>query len=183
MKSQHLNTILAALRFYQEEGLADSPVKRGDGIHDIATNGDTDISLDSDGIDELCELLNVGHVTLDAGSDIRAALEQVSRLLPYEADDTGHDPETTTPPDGEDAMRVLNFHILNARKVLLENPACHPPTGEGAGITSDTVRLAKILHIISEVKLVNGNSEPDVMAACLSKIQRTFDKITAAAIA
>ena len=55
-----LNTILAALRYYQEQGMGD-PENRSDDIHEIATNGDTDVSLDDAGIDDLCERLNFGN--------------------------------------------------------------------------------------------------------------------------
>jgi hypothetical protein len=55
----HRNTILAALRYYQELGKGE-PANRSDSIHDIATDGGDDISLDSDGIDELCEEINSG---------------------------------------------------------------------------------------------------------------------------
>jgi len=51
------NTILAALRFYQEKGMGE-PVNRSDAIHDIATNGDEDISYDDGDIDDLCERVN-----------------------------------------------------------------------------------------------------------------------------
>jgi hypothetical protein len=49
---QTLNTILAALRFYQlaEQG---DPVNRTDEIHNIATGNDEDVSLDEAGIDAL----------------------------------------------------------------------------------------------------------------------------------
>ena len=57
MTPQKRNTILAALRYYQENGQGD-PDNRSDAIHDIATDGDTDISMDDDGIDELCEEIN-----------------------------------------------------------------------------------------------------------------------------
>lgn len=52
-------TILAALRFYQENGQGD-PDNRSDAIHDIATGGEDEImsSLDDAGIDELCEEIN-----------------------------------------------------------------------------------------------------------------------------
>jgi hypothetical protein len=50
-------TILAALRYYQQQGMGD-PDNRSDDIHDIATNGDQETSLDDEGIDELCEKLN-----------------------------------------------------------------------------------------------------------------------------
>lgn len=49
-------TILAALRFYQEEEMG-NPDNRSDAIHDIATDNDV-ISLDDEGIDALCERLN-----------------------------------------------------------------------------------------------------------------------------
>lgn len=49
-------TIMAALRFYQEEEMCD-PTNRSDDIHEIATNGDV-TSLDSKGIDDLCERIN-----------------------------------------------------------------------------------------------------------------------------
>ncbi|MGF6603990.1 hypothetical protein P3T23_008745 [Paraburkholderia sp. GAS448] len=51
------NTILAALRFYQERGMGE-PANRSDSIHDIATNGDEDISYDAGDIDDLCERVN-----------------------------------------------------------------------------------------------------------------------------
>ncbi len=54
---QELNTILAALRYYQANGQGD-PANREQGIHDIATNFDEQISLDAAGIDELCEDIN-----------------------------------------------------------------------------------------------------------------------------
>ena len=57
LDNQDVNTILAALRFYQEHDQGE-PANRSDAIHDIATNGDKDISLDNAGIDELCERIN-----------------------------------------------------------------------------------------------------------------------------
>lgn len=50
-------TVLAALRYYQEQGMGE-PEKRSDDIHDIATCGDTVISLDTAAIDLLCEQIN-----------------------------------------------------------------------------------------------------------------------------
>jgi hypothetical protein len=52
-------TVLAALRFYQERGMGE-PHNRSDAIHEIATNGgDIMSSLDDEGIDALCEKINV----------------------------------------------------------------------------------------------------------------------------
>lgn len=50
-----IDTILAALRFYQHCGMGD-PVNRPVWLHDIAANNDT--SLDDNGIDKLCETIN-----------------------------------------------------------------------------------------------------------------------------
>jgi hypothetical protein len=61
---QQLNTILAALRFYQQHGQGD-PARRSDAIHDIATDGEIEISLDDAGIDELCQALNFGEILLE----------------------------------------------------------------------------------------------------------------------
>jgi hypothetical protein len=59
LDSRRLATILAALRHYQESGLADDPTKRSDAIHDIATNGGAfPASMCGEEIDELCERLN-----------------------------------------------------------------------------------------------------------------------------
>lgn len=62
LSGQDLNTVLAAMRYYQMRGLGD-PASRPLDIHEIATNGDTEISLDAEGIDELCERLNTGGTT------------------------------------------------------------------------------------------------------------------------
>ena len=60
VSEQDLATILAALRFYQENGQGD-PANRSDRIHDIANNFDEVISLDEAGIDDLCERLNMSN--------------------------------------------------------------------------------------------------------------------------
>ncbi len=53
-----LATILAALRFYQREGQGD-PSNRRVYIHVIATDGDTQLSLNTERIDALCERINL----------------------------------------------------------------------------------------------------------------------------
>lgn len=55
-------TIMAALRYYQQQGMGD-PANRSDDIHDIATQNDDVISLDAEGIDDLCERINVVEVS------------------------------------------------------------------------------------------------------------------------
>ena len=54
---QEFHTLLAALRFYQEKGQGE-PANRSEWIHRLATNDDEVISLDEDGIDQLCERFN-----------------------------------------------------------------------------------------------------------------------------
>lgn len=59
--AQHA-TVLAALCYYQRQGMGD-PSKRDDDIHEIATNGDTVVSLDDAGIDEL--RMSINHTGVD----------------------------------------------------------------------------------------------------------------------
>ena len=65
LDNDEISTILAALRFYQQNGLGD-PANRPLDIHDIATNGEQETSLDDDGIDRLCEKLNVSEELTDS---------------------------------------------------------------------------------------------------------------------
>lgn len=51
-------TVLAALRFYQSKGMGE-PSNRPLSIQEIATDGDELTSLDDEGIDALCEKMNV----------------------------------------------------------------------------------------------------------------------------
>jgi hypothetical protein len=51
-------TILAALRWYQQCGMGE-PDNRPEAIHDIATNAYETTSLDAEGIDTLCMLINM----------------------------------------------------------------------------------------------------------------------------
>lgn len=53
-------TVLAALRYYQQNGLGE-PANRPIQIHEIATNADEVISLNDEGIDQLCEQLNIEY--------------------------------------------------------------------------------------------------------------------------
>ena len=52
-----LDTILAALRFYQQNGMCE-PENRSDAIDEIATSNGDEVSLDADSLDNLCERLN-----------------------------------------------------------------------------------------------------------------------------
>lgn len=57
------HTIIAALRTYQQEGYGD-PDQRPRDIHDLATNGGDQISMDDEGLDELCQMLNFGDLEI-----------------------------------------------------------------------------------------------------------------------
>ena len=61
MNQRELATVLAALRWYQESGFGE-PGGRPEGIHEIATMCDQEVSLNFDEIDLLCESLNLGIV-------------------------------------------------------------------------------------------------------------------------
>lgn len=58
LNNEELATVLASLRYWQEQGLADNPSARSDAIHDIATAGDQLTSLTGESIDALCQRLN-----------------------------------------------------------------------------------------------------------------------------
>jgi hypothetical protein len=70
VSDQEFHTIVAALRFYQEKWQGD-PGNRSDWIHDLATNGDNTVSLDTIGIDDLTEQINTTAQTVP-DSDARA---------------------------------------------------------------------------------------------------------------
>ena len=57
---QEFHTVLAALRYYQGCGMG-NPIMRTNDIHEIATNGATETSLDAEGIDVLCERINLAE--------------------------------------------------------------------------------------------------------------------------
>ena len=66
-----LATVLAALRYYQQNGQGD-PDNRSDEIHDIATcGGEVMSSLDNEGIDELCAQLNANPPATVQTADFR----------------------------------------------------------------------------------------------------------------
>lgn len=52
-----LATMLAALRYYQQQGMCDED-NRPPEIEDIATDGGSVAALDEDEVDDLCQQLN-----------------------------------------------------------------------------------------------------------------------------
>ena len=57
VSSRELHTLLATLRFYQEQGQCE-PANRSEWIEDLATNGGGVQALTDDEIDQLCERIN-----------------------------------------------------------------------------------------------------------------------------
>lgn len=79
LDNDELNTVLAALRVYQECNYGD-PAFRPDRINDIACPTIGDTSLDAEAIDVLCERLNnVNTVSVD--------LEILRQSIPCEDND------------------------------------------------------------------------------------------------
>ncbi|KSQ21598.1 hypothetical protein APB26_31930 [Pseudomonas aeruginosa] len=72
------NTVLAALRYYQGQGMGE-PDNRSDSIHDIATNGGDDESLDEWGIEELCQSIN--HAECPATPVVIVRCDEDDRVL------------------------------------------------------------------------------------------------------
>lgn len=68
------NTIIAALRYYQAQGQGE-PFNRTDDIHDLATDGGEEVSLNDDGIDELIQ-------RIQSAGDIKTFQAKVNKLLP-----------------------------------------------------------------------------------------------------
>lgn len=76
-------TVIAALRYYQQQGLGD-PAYRSTEIHDIATNMDEVISLDSDGIDDLVDHLQFQFSPdEDGGTDVSEAKDAAKTLASH----------------------------------------------------------------------------------------------------
>ena len=107
-----LATILAALRFYQQEGQGE-PSNRSDDIHVIATDGDTQISLDAAGINTLCERINqetpVRCVIGLEGGLVTGATANVPlefTVLDYDVEGCDDDEVMTVPSLGEEGKVV-----------------------------------------------------------------------------
>lgn len=79
LNQPELDTILAALRYYQHNGQGD-PTNRTDWVHAIATDHD-EISLDAFGIDQLCAKLN--ESPLDSYADWKYAVDNEDTKLDY----------------------------------------------------------------------------------------------------
>lgn len=107
-----LATILAALRFYQRAGQGD-PANRSDDIHLIATDGDSQISLDAEGIDALCERINLNEplrclIGLEGGlvTGVTSNVLLEFTVLDYDVEGCDDDEVMTIPSMDNDGREV-----------------------------------------------------------------------------
>ena len=120
-------TILAALRYYQQQGQGD-PSNRSDEIHDIATDGDNQISLDEEGIDVLCEKVNYGEaplicIGLKGGlvTGVSSTAEVLFVVLDYDTEGVSDDETMAIPShDGSCQAKVLR-RVIETAKVETES--------------------------------------------------------------
>lgn len=128
--SQDSATILAALRFYQERGMGD-PANRSDMIHEIATNGGAVISLNAEGIDDLCERLNTAETPVLAivmeGGLIQSLVSNVPeaysghKLLVIDYDDEGTpDEDLTHIPQQDGSTADAICHMEDVDKATID---------------------------------------------------------------
>lgn len=120
-------TILAALRYYQQQGQGD-PSNRSDEIHDIATDVGNQISLDEEGIDVLCEKVNFGEAPLicigiqgGVVTGVSSTAEVLFVVLDYDTEGAS-DEETMAIPslDGSGQTKVLK-RVIEAAKVEIDS--------------------------------------------------------------
>lgn len=121
--SQERNTILAALRFYQQQGMGE-PANRSDEIHAIATNGDEDISMDDKGIDALCERINFGGnkqptavIEVNGGVINCVRVSEPMRVVILDEDTEGGDPD--------------NIHEIHGKEVYVHHYVLDAPSEPG----------------------------------------------------
>lgn len=106
-------TIIAALRYYQQQGMGD-PFNRSEDIHELATNGDLVQSLDEGDIDVLVEELNTGSITPVAVLELEGGLLGCVRsthplhLVVLDCDTEGCDSDVIKEINGEEVY-VTHF--------------------------------------------------------------------------
>lgn len=107
-----LATILAALRFYQRAGQGD-PANRCEDIHLIATDGDSHISLDAEGIDAICERINLNEpvrclIGLEGGlvTGVTSNVLLEFTVLDYDVEGCDDDEVMTIPSMDNDGREV-----------------------------------------------------------------------------
>lgn len=112
-------TIIAALRYYQQQGMGD-PFNRSDDIHELATNGDEVQSLDEGDIDNLVVELNTGAILPVAVVEIEGGLMGCVRtsvpmqIVVLDSDTGGCD---------SDAVKQINDEDVYIHKFRCDKPA------------------------------------------------------------
>ena len=106
LEAAELATVLAALRFYQEEGRGD-PANRSDAIHDIATACDEVTSLDASAIDALCERLNTSPPRGALQSLIDHGLSFADVVPLFAEHQRTNEPHLTAYVDGADNLKIV----------------------------------------------------------------------------
>lgn len=117
-------TILAALRYYQSQGLGD-PANRPEAIHDIATDNGELVSLDDTAISNLCESMNLddaattpkgAYCYLCGARDQQAKLQSICKQC---ADGSGEIAEAYTKLTAKKTTKAeLSALLATARKVM-----------------------------------------------------------------
>jgi hypothetical protein len=102
------NTITAALRFYQTHSQTESD-NRTEEIDTLATGGDGDISMDSDGIDDLCE-----RIHLSTTQPARVVLNMKDGLVKFVYAEFALYAAITDYDTNNDAGDKLNVTVLEA---------------------------------------------------------------------
>lgn len=134
LKTDELGTVLAALRYWQEQGLADDPHKRSDALHDIATSWDAHTSLTGESVDALCERINVLDDDAECRFEVR---EHEGRVFIAEAgaeasfECLNRNTATDTETPRANAWRVVRK--LNEHGKLLD--ALERATGAGGALS------------------------------------------------
>lgn len=127
MTAQEHATVLAALRYYQQPGLADEPQKRPGAIHDIATGGDSATNaaaMNSADIDPLGERLNAPRkVEADSIARVLTAREGIHRAGQLNA------------PNGR---RIIATKDWLPGDALIDGATRHPDGALELGWTGDT---------------------------------------------
>ena len=78
-------TVLAALRYYQSQGLADDVAKRSFLLHNIATGEGTLVPLDGNQIDQLCEAITFADEAPPPVNSVLARLETFLTEIEHDA--------------------------------------------------------------------------------------------------
>jgi hypothetical protein len=153
MNPRQIATVLAALRYWQREGLMSCGHE-----HDIASDNDTIKPLTASEIDDLCEDLNCPSTVHPVQDPELCRLhDNLSDLL---------ETPTSPHPSIRDAAVDLCAHLANRI-----TPACHAPTAE------DESSLQKILTICNSLTIMRGYVDEDDTDDAIAEAHEAIEKI------